>query len=160
MDNVKNYVIIMCDSLKKKLTILSGIILENHKQQMICTADKFDEEAFEATLTRKDEFIEQLDELDSGFDSLYDRIKDELKEHPEEYREEIVQMKQLIADITQKSMEIQLGEKRNESLVMKKLSEARMEIHHTKNVGKAASSYYQNMQGYRESSSQFVDSKK
>ena len=60
MDNVKNYVIIMCDSLKKKLTILSGIILENHKQQMICTADKFDEEAFEATLTRKDEFIEQF----------------------------------------------------------------------------------------------------
>lgn len=156
----QNYIMIMHDSLKKKLVVLEAILMENHKQQLSVGDGKFDEPAFEATLARKEELINQLEELDTGFQSLFDRVKDDLNLNSHKYAVEIQEMKELITKISQKSMEVELSEKRNESLMTKKFGELKREVHQSKNASKVASSYSQNMQGMGAATSQYVDSKK
>ena len=69
-------------------------------------------------------------------------------------------MKKLISEITEKSMEVQLSEKRNEKLVYSKMSEERIKIRKSKNANKVASDYYKSMSGGNVVEPQFLDKKK
>ncbi len=77
-----------------------------------------------------------------------------------QYKDEISELKELISVITQKSMEVQLSEKRNEQLITKKFSDIRKDIHKSKNVSKVATDYYKAMSKTGVVEPQFLDKKK
>ncbi len=160
MDNSKNYINILIDSLKKKIKLLDYILVENKKQQLSVCGEKMDEELFEEAMRKKEDYINQINEIDQGFETVYNHIKTELTGNMESYKEEVTELKELISVITQKSMEVQLSEKRNEQMISKKFTDIKMEIYKTKNVSKVANDYYKTMSKMGVVEPQFLDKKK
>lgn len=160
MDNSENYINILIDSLKKKINLLDYILVENKKQQISVGEDKMDDELFEDTMRKKEDYINQINEIDQGFETVYDHVKTELTSNSERYKDEISELKELISVITQKSMEVQLSEKRNEQLVAKKFTDIKKEIHKSKNVSKVATDYYKAMSKTSVIEPQYLDKKK
>lgn len=162
MDNNSNYIIILRDSLKKKVGVLDEIIKENEKQKKSVTSEKMDDDAFQASIDNKGKLIEELNTLDRGFETAYDRVKDVLTgdEGRKRYASEIREMKELISLITDRVMHIERQEKENQALVAKKLTEERNSISRVKNAGKVAAGYYKTMNKIDYAEPQFMDQKK
>lgn len=160
MENLGTYLEILTDSLTKKSQILDFILVENQKQQMAVTGERLDESLFEDTVAKKESYIQQLETLDSGFDSVYHRIKELLQTQKAMYKAEIEKLQALISEVTQKSMEVQLSEKRNQQMVEKCFSAMRQEVHQTKNVNQVANQYYKTMSKTSMVEPQYLDKKK
>ena len=160
MDNSKNYITILDDSLNKKIKLLEYILVENKRQQLSVSSEKMDEELFEETMAKKEDYINQINEIDQGFETVYHHVQEELSVNAGQYKDEISELKELISVITQKSMEVQLSEKRNEQLITKKFSDIRKDIHKSKNVSKVATDYYKAMSKTGVVEPQFLDKKK
>lgn len=160
MENGREYLSILTESLRKKITILDEILELNRKQSEAVSGNDIDDELFNKVIEKKDICIDEINSLDKGFEQVYDRIKNEIAEHRELYKGEITELKRLLSVITEKSMEVQLSEKKNEQAVMKKMSEEKSKIHQTRNANKVASSYYKNMNNVTYVEPQFMDKKK
>lgn len=160
MEFEKNYITILIDSLHKKLTILDGILEENEKQKELASQETLDLELLEPTLTKKQEYIDQLNELDEGFQTIYDRVKSELTEHPENHKDEIDEMKSLISRITGKSIAVQAEEARNKQVIQEHFNKFKREIRQSKSSTKAVTNYYNNMNKLTNIEPQFLDRKK
>lgn len=160
MEELGTYLEILTDSLNKKSQILDSILQENQRQMMAVTGDKMDETVFDDSIQKKDIYIRKLETLDSGFDSVYSRIKELLQTQRDAYKDEIKQLQELIGIVTQKSMEVQLSEKRNQTLVEKCFSSMRQEVHQTRNVNQVATNYYKTMSGTGVVEPQYMDQKK
>ena len=104
--------------------------------------------------------VDQLNQLDEGFQQVYDRIKPALQKDKESYKEEVGIMKQLIAEITEKSTTIQAQEHRNRELAVKRFALVKGNIRQARTSNKVASQYYQNMSRVNVGDSHFMDSKK
>ena len=155
-----SYLDILQQSLEKKIKILDQIIEENAKHVEIAAATDFDPEAFDQVFDRKDQLIKELDQLDMGFSTVYARVKDELLNNKDAYKEQIAKMQKLIAQITDKSMKIQVEEKRNQEALMNRMDIVKREIYQAKNTKKIAANYYKNMNGLNYVEPQFMDKKK
>lgn len=160
MDNTMNYLSILKESLNKKIDVLNEILRLNELQKESVSGVKFDEEKFEEMIEKKTVCIEELTRLDNGFEAVYANVKEILSKDSASYKSEIEEMKKLISEITEKSMEVQLSEKRNEKLVYSKMSEERIKIRKSKNANKVASDYYKSMSGGNVVEPQFLDKKK
>ena len=160
MDNSKNYITILVDSLNKKIKLLEYILVENKRQQLSVSSEKMDEELFFFFFSKKEDYINQINEIDQGFETVYHHVQEELSVNAGQYKDEISELKELISVITQKSMEVQLSEKRNEQLITKKFSDIRKDIHKSKNVSKVATDYYKAMSKTGVVEPQFLDKKK
>ena len=77
MAEIKQYVEILLESLKKKKSMLQNILEQNIRQEEVirnnCDMDEFDR-----TVKLKRRYIWELESLDSGFEKVYARIKEEL----------------------------------------------------------------------------------
>ncbi len=104
--------------------------------------------------------IEQLNQLDEGFQQIYDRIKPILQQQKEVYKEEIRTMKQLITEITDRSTTVQTQEVRNRDLAVKRFSAVKGNIRQARASNQAASQYYKSMSRLNVVDSQFMDKKK
>lgn len=85
----QTYIAIMIQSLEKKEQVLDKIIeldtvQKNQLEDPNLTPDDFDD-----VVEQKSKLIEQLDNLDSGFEKLFERVKEELEGNKEAYKEEI-----------------------------------------------------------------------
>ena len=109
----RSYIEILLQSLAKKISVLDRIMEANEEHAKIAVAKDFDPEAFDVVFDKKDELIKELEQLDKGFSTVYTRVKEELLNNKFAYRDEIARMQELIAEITDKSMDIQATEKRN-----------------------------------------------
>lgn len=156
----KNYITIMLDSLHKKIAVLDNISEENERQRILIMQDEMELEDLEPTLEKKQEYIDQLNKLDEGFQVIYDRVKEELQEHPEKYKEEVQEMKELIRQITGKSMVVQTEEERNKQAIQECFSKFKKGIRQAKTTQKAAVNYYNNMNKLSHIEAQFLDQKK
>lgn len=161
MDRDGDYIKILIESLNKKSEVLDGILKENEKQRNAVSEEKLNDALFEETLDNKEKYINELNNLDTGFETVYNRVRDVLQDEKSKvlYEEQIRHMKELIGRITDKTLEIQRQEKSNEQLVMKKLAEERSDIVQVKNVRKAASDYYKSMNKVNYIDPQFMDQK-
>ena len=141
----ENYVDIMLQSLKKKLTVLNHIIELNRQQKILLDDPNLPPESLEQNLSDKDQMIRKLNELDEGFEELYNRVKDELQAQRAQYVSQISQMQDLIKEITEKSAMIQTQELRNKEKAMQKFSGIREQVKGVRNSQKVVKQYYQNM---------------
>lgn len=160
MEKERDYLSILIESLKKKKVILNEIISLNKIQLESVSGKTIDDDKFNETIEKKEVCINEIEKLDKGFESVYNHIKDSLLNNSSLYENEISILKKLISEITESSMEVQLSEKRNEQIVLKKMSDERRKIHQSKTANKVANDYYQNMNKVNYIDPQFLDKKK
>lgn len=155
----KNYIVMLRESLEKKLTILNELQLLCREQADILSDEKSEAEAFEKNIEAKEELITKLEGFDSSFDSLFSKVEKELSENKEAYSDEIHHMQDLIREITDKNLSVQFLEKQNYELAKRKFSTVRSKIRKVRQGGKAVTTYYNNMNNLGTDTSQFWDKK-
>lgn len=155
-----SYIEILKRSLEKKSAVLDKIIEENHLMAKLAEEPKFDPDAFDEIFARKDILIDELNKLDDGFRSVYAHVQDELKNNSAEHKEDIARLKELITEITDKSVSIQVEEKRNKDALYNRMDIFKRELVQTKNTRKIMANYYNNMTGRNVVEPQFMDKKK
>lgn len=156
----QTYVDIMIQSLEKKISVLEEIKKQNELQKQLLEDDKAEAEEFDATVEKKASLIEQMTQLDSGFDKLFERVKETMDMDRESYAGKIKTMQSLIRSITDLSMELQAQEARNKDLMTRKFVFIRETAKTVRTNTKAASQYYQNMMQLNVIDPQFMDNKK
>lgn len=160
MASNSEYLLILLDSLKKKINLLDIVIAENEKQTSLLKEEKFDEDAFMATINHKEELIEQINVLDDCFESVYRRISDEVTANPHEYSNELGQLQKMIPEIASRSASIEASEKRNNELMKTKLVTLNKQIYQAKASNRVASSYFNTMNNMNIVDPYFMDKKK
>lgn len=154
------YVDIMIQSLEKKIQVLDRIIELNVAQKQALEDPRAEIEQFDKTVEEKAQLIEQMQQLDSGFEKLYARVQEELQNNREAYVQQIKTMQSDIRRITDKSMEIQAQEARNRDLMVRKFAYVKEKAKNVRTNSKAASQYYRNMMKLNYVDPQFMDNKK
>lgn len=156
----QNCVQILVQSLKKKSETLNKIIEQNNLQETILKQEEFDMDAFEETVDAQNEMIENLEQLDTGFESLYDRVREDMIHNKDKYYQEIAEMQELIQQITDKVVTINAGNMRNKRLAENQFKKVRTEIRNGVSKSKVARGYYNNMNNLNCVAPQFYDNKK
>ena len=156
----QTYVDIMIQSLQKKVKVLEEIRKQNTLQKNLLEDDKAEADEFDKTVEAKAALIEQIMQLDSGFDKLFERVKEELNVNKDAYAEKIKTMQHLIRQVTDLSMELQAQEARNKDLMTRKFVNIRERAKTVRTNTKAVSQYYQNMMQLNVIDPQFMDNKK
>ena len=128
------YIAIMLQSLKKKEQVLDEIIRLDDRQKDTLT----DPEA-------KSACIDQLNQLDSGFEKLYAQVAEELDQNREDYAKEIRDMQQCIRRVTDKSVKIQAQEARNKELMREKFATIHRQAKAVRKNSRAITGYYNSM---------------
>lgn len=154
------YVNIMIQSLNKKVKVLEEIKRVNQLQKELLEDEQSDADEFDKTVEEKSKMIQQLDQLDSGFDTLFERVREELNVHKEAYADRIQMMQGLIRQITDLSMELQAQESRNRDLMTRKFVSIKERAKVVRTNTKAANQYYKNMMNLHYVDPQFLDNKK
>jgi flagellar biosynthesis/type III secretory pathway chaperone len=154
------YVDIMIQSLNKKIRVLEEIEKLNLIQKALLEDEKSDADEFDQIVEQKAVLIEQMSQLDSGFDKLFQRVKEEVTTKRSTYSEDIKMMQDCIRRITDLSMELQKQEARNKELMMKKFTFIREKAKVVRTNKKAVNQYYKNMMNLHYVDPQFMDNKK
>ena len=110
-------------------------------------------------MQEKSGLVDQLNELDEGFQQIYNRVKAMLQADKESYKEEIRTMQKLITEITEMSTTIQTQEKRNYDLAGKRFAKVKKGIRKARASNRVASQYYKNMANLNVVDSQYMDKK-
>jgi flagellar biosynthesis/type III secretory pathway chaperone len=155
----ETYVAIMLQSLKKKEQVLSQIIILNRKQKDVLENPNATPDEFDDLVEQKSALIEQLDQLDSGFEKLFARMKEELEGNKDKYAPQIKEMQTYIRSVTDKSVEIQSQESRNKDLMVKKFANVRRQAKTVRTGTQVANKYYRNMMKTGVIEPQFMDNK-
>lgn len=156
----ENYIKILIQSLEKKVAVLEGISQENKSQKQLLQAEELDMDAFQSTVDKKTEWIEQISFLDNGFEKMYQRVKDVLHRKKHAYQDEINILKKLISRVTDLTVVIQNEEQENRKLAEIQFGNAKKKVHQVKNTKTVANKYYQNMTKLNVIEPQFMDKKK
>lgn len=139
------YVNMMLDALRRKEKILSELYEITREQEKMLKQEELDEEAFLSTLDRKGVQIDDLNEIDEGFDALFKKVEREVQLHKEAYKDSILEMQKLIRSASEKGMQIQALEAQNSEHLKVFLASQRKKVREFHVNNKMASNYYQNM---------------
>lgn len=156
----ETYIQIMLQSLEKKSKVLDQIIQLNEQQKTVLESADSPVEDFDETVEKKSAFIEQMEQLDSGFEKLYDRVREELQTNKDTYKDQIRKMQEYIRVVTDKSVQIQTQEARNKELMTSRFARVKKQARQVRANSKATSSYYQSMSRTSVIDPQFMDDKK
>lgn len=139
------YIAIMLQSLKKKEQVLDEIIRLDDRQKDTLTDPECPFDVFDETVEAKSACIDQLNQLDSGFEKLYAQVAEELDQNREDYAKEIRDMQQCIRRVTDKSVKIQAQEARNKQLMKEKFSTVQKQATDVRKNSRAIIGYYNSM---------------
>ena len=156
----EQYLTILQESLQKKIQILDEIQRICDYQGTILAKEPVEFDKFDQCVDDKDICIEQLNQLDSGFEQLYEKVREELQLHKTEHEEWIRTSKELITQITEKSVAIQTQEARNKQTLESTFKRERKGLGKGKKSVKAAMDYYRTMSGSGGMTSRYMDQKK
>ena len=156
----ETYLAIMLQSIKKKEQVLDEIIRLNDLQKKQLTDQATPVDDFDKTVEDKSACIDQLDQLDSGFEKLYAQVQKELQANKEQYADTIRELQKRIRSVTDNSIMIQAQEARNKDLMMQKFTTVRKHAKDVRANSKAITGYYKTMthSGYMDS--RYMDGKK
>lgn len=139
------YIAIMLQSLKKKEQVLDEIIRLDDRQKDTLMDPECPFDVFDETVEAKSACIDQLNQLDSGFEKLYAQVAEELDQNREDYAKEIRDMQQCIRRVTDKSVKIQAQEARNKQLMREKFSTVQKQATDVRKNSRAITGYYNSM---------------
>lgn len=156
----KDYISVLKQGLVKKNHILEQLMEKNVRQRELLADPELEPEEFEASINEKAALIDELTAIDDGFEQVYERVRDEIQKHRNDYAADISQMQQYIAEIMEKSTQVQTEEQRNRELILKKFADVKKQIREVKSGKKAVDQYYHNMMKLNYVEPQFMDNKK
>ena len=142
---MKRCLTILSDSLDKKIEVLKRIQAYNDAQEKAFTESEPDMDSFDTALDEKEKLIQEILQLDQGFETLYERVKAELDENRDAYRDQIKELQAKISVITELSNAVQAKEARNKKLVENYFANQRMGIKQSRQRARAAYGYQQSM---------------
>lgn len=160
MENTSGFVVMLRESLERKIFLLDRIIAVNEKQLDVLRDVNSLPEDLEATVNEKSDLVEELDTLDEGFETVFSKVKIEIEKNRDIYRDEISKMKILIRQITDRSAQIQSQEIRNKENAEGKFSYIKDQVKKITMSQKAVNTYYRNMMKVNYVDPQFMDDKK
>ncbi len=155
-----DYVQMLKESLEKKVAILHEIQRLNAEQGHILTDPNADPDDFSANIEAKGALVDQITELDNGFEIVFEKVSEELQNNRQAYRDDILRMKELITEITDLTAEVEREEQQNKSLAEKKFADIRSKVQKVRKSQKAVTNYYHTMMKTRYEDPQFMDKKK
>ncbi len=155
-----NYLSILEESLRKKLTVLDKIQAYNEKQYESFSTEAVDMAGFDAAIEEKGKLIEELTKLDEGFETLYANIAEQLQKEKEKHAAQIKVLQDLIRQVTEKSVSIQAQEARNKALIESYFAKEKKQIREGRVNSKAAYGYYKNLDKAALEASRAFDLKK
>lgn len=155
----KQYIRMMLESLQKKEAVVESLLSGSEKQKEVLSAKEVDWDAFDALTIEKGKLIDELLQLDEGFESLFERVKGPLTQNKDMYKTEIGFMQATIRTLTDKSAELETLEQRNKKLVETRMAESRQVIKQSKMGSQAAMQYYQRMNRINTVDPQLMDKK-
>lgn len=156
----ENYLVLLEESLRKKLQVMAEIQKYNLRQQEIFQLGKADIDRFDEYVEEKGELIDKLTALDSGFEKLYAKVEQQLKGNREKFAAQIKTLQALVTEVTEKSVQIQVQEARNKKLIEEYFCKEREGIRMGRKSSQAAIGYYKTMSKSAVMPPQFMDSKK
>ncbi len=160
MENAKNYLQVLSESLDKKIDILNELETLTAQQKEIAKAEEFDDDAFSDNTDRKAELIADLEKLDNGFQILYDNIKAQLEGGGKErYKQQIQELQGKIRTILDKNAALLVAEESNRRLIAERFTSLKKEVYQIKKSRDMAANYYRNMNSIS-SEAYFFDNKK
>jgi len=155
------YAALLLDSLKKKKKLLTSILESTKQQETILSGSSVNPDEFQKILDEKGKMIQELEQIDNGFDAVFHRLKEEVEKNKEHYRSQILMMQDLIREITDLSIKVQALEKKNNEKFKIYLINEKSKIREVKMSSQTASSYYKNMSGnHQENQSYFFNKTK
>ncbi len=155
----KQYIRMMLESLQKKEAVVENLLSGSEKQKEVLSAKEVDWDAFDALTVEKGKLIDELLQLDEGFESLFERVRGPLTQNKDMYKTEIGFMQATIRTLTDKSAELEALEQRNKKLVETRMAESRQVIKQSKMGSQAAMQYYQRMNRINTVDPQLMDKK-
>lgn len=155
----KEYINALIQGLEKKLTILHQIMDLSKEQKLLLQDENLDPDEFEHNIENKAALVEELDQLDKGFDIVYERVREVLTKDSVSYAAEIKRMQELINRIMSMSSLIQREEASNKDLAQAKFAHVRKQVREVKASREAVNRYYQNMMKINYVDPQFLDTK-
>ncbi|GMQ58044.1 hypothetical protein AN1V17_24390 [Vallitalea sediminicola] len=160
MSDINTYLNILLDSLNKKSDVLKKIHDVTRKQSDYVNNNEFDLEEFNMFMAEKQEYIDTIEILDSGFQSTFNRISKELEGNINLYRDKIKLLKDKITSVSEIGIDIQVLEEKNKVLIEEHFNNKKREIKTFKKSKKTATNYYKNMNNSLKDKSYFLDQKK
>ena len=115
------YINILIESLKKKSILLDNLSEIDEEQSKLLLSDKPDRTQIEKNLHESSKLACRIDDLDDGFESVYKKVRSELLDNSRLHRKEIELLKELIAEVTEKSVKIMAKEHRNRDTASERL---------------------------------------
>lgn len=114
---MEKYLVILIDSLKKKLLLLDEVagICDKHDESL--NKEIPDIDTYNALMEQKGRILEDIARLDDGFVALYERISPELKRDHTDHTDSLRELQKLIAQATDKIALIQAHEMRIQSRI-------------------------------------------
>ena len=159
MDNTQNYLLVLEQSLSKKINILSELERLTQVQKEIVLREQFDEEAFNDNVEMKAAQINELERLDKGLQILYDNVKAQIEDNRQAYSSEIQRLQVMIKSIMDKSAALMVLENQNKEMVTKRFATLKKEARQVKKNRNLAANYYKSMNNIS-SEPYFLDKKK
>lgn len=161
MDSINTYISVLHGSLRKKLELIKKLLELTKEQNKILNEEAVDIDSFDRIVNEKEAKINEVLEIDRGFQTVFSKVSSIIKESPQQYRQQILEMQNFIRTITDIGVEIEKLENKNKEKFNKFLASKRSDIRDFKVSNKTAVSYYKNMSNqHREWQSYFVDSRK
>jgi hypothetical protein len=157
---VKTYINILVDSLRKKEDILDRLIRLTEEQERITAADDAEMDGLEAAFAEKEACIAQLNQLDEGFEKVYLHVKEAFESDKEQYKDQILLLQDLIRSVTEKGTRLQALELKNRSRFQLFFANRKKEIKNFKLSSKTVDNYYKNAMNQQTGESFFLDKKK
>lgn len=155
------YINIMLDTLRKKNMLLEALMSDTEKQAAILEEESLDVNAFNETISSKEESLNALAKLDEGFMEMYERVNETLKSNGSDYADEIIQAKSLIKEQMDVSVRLQALEEKNKNKLAIHLTNGKQKVKDFKVSSKTAAAYYKNMTNRHQlGDSYFMDQKK
>lgn len=155
-----DYVVMLRESLQKKVSLLRDIIILNDEQKFILEDEGSDPDDFQKNVDKKDALVSEIVALDDGFESIFKKVEREFSINKEAYRDEILRMQDLIREITDLSERVKKQERINSDLARVKFSSIKAQVKKVRQSQKAVNNYYRNMMKANYYDPQFYDNKK
>jgi hypothetical protein len=140
-----DYVVMLRESLEKKVDILEVLLIRNKEQAAILQDPNTSPDDLEKNMNMKAELIDRIVMLDDGFEQLFNRVKAILDEDRDSYADEIRLMQDLIRRITELTADVEATEYKNKEYAKTRFSNIKKDLREVKKSGDVVSSYYKNM---------------
>lgn len=156
----KEYLELLIRSLKKKLLLLNKITVLNQEQRSILQDENADPDAFDINVRDKDRLIQQIVELDAGFNEVYAHIKELMEHDHRAYEKQLEEMRSLIRQIMANDAAVRADEQRNYKLAQQKFAAVKKQVREVRASQKVVNNYYRNMMKQSRYEPQYMDRKK